>query len=205
MSPEHAEEVFRETMTAWGLSSSDSELRNELLVSIAQECIHGTSEAKDWSEVYLRMDHGDVSFGALHDNARAKTGQSNPIRVWLRSFRNAEIPKLCYDLLSNPENVIIRAVALSNYGDVSSNDIPYCFDTCVDTLKGGMPFSATEIVRMNFVKSRKLLDTQMKVQSTGVASASHDASTRSANAIAGGSGLAPAVDASTRIGLRPLR
>jgi hypothetical protein len=135
--PEVCETVFRAAITSWGVSGSSESDRDELMWCIAEVLVHGTSSEIDWEQVSFTYKGTVLTMAPFFDVAVKHLPVSNPVRVWVRDFRKAEIAVRISELLNTAENIEMRQVAAANYGTTIA-EARFCFDTSHALFHSGM-------------------------------------------------------------------
>jgi len=173
-----AEIVWTELLDAWGIGGTNTELREDIVVALAESLVQGTSIASDLEARCIIINDELCSLGVLKSLMVSRTNQSNPVKVFLRSFRKALIPIECFRILSAPENETLRAeVALRSGCELSK--APYAFDMFNDAA----PFlglSAYELLTARSVSKTYLAEVHAAAVSRPEETTPQDTSSRQA-------------------------
>lgn len=210
VSADVADTIWVEALEAWGVQGSSQELREEIILGIAEAAIQGTSVAADLEAVTVTVDEYTLSFGVLADVSQRYTRQPNPVRVFLRSFRNAVIPVTIYRLLSHPENAQLRALAAWKYG-CEPGKTQYAYDMIGDAAPF-LDMVGYDLLTARSVNRSFLKDHQSENSVRGMPSAAQDIASRQTGGMSaqtsvagGGGGGAAIADQGARLGFTPLR
>lgn len=147
-SQETCETVFRQGLSAWGLSGTTEGDRDELKWALAEVMVHGTSAEISWETVTFQFKGDTLTMAPFVQTCANFIGYTNPLRVWGRDYNRAEIPLRISALLADPENVELRQIATANYGTTMDN-AKYCFDLAHALSYSGMVMSHSEIMLIN--------------------------------------------------------
>lgn len=174
-SPEVAERIFRDAMSAWGMSSSDAATRDDLLGGLAEVLWASTSVETDYSVVEFSIGGQYLSLQVLVNQCQTAINHVNPLRVWIRSFRQAVLACRIHDFLDTPENIAQRQDAASSYG-ASIDNARFCFDMADALLVSGRYFNGSERQLINDLKIFATSRTQSNAQTRGQSQPSQDTS-----------------------------
>jgi len=159
-----AETIYRQVLTAYLGPQSTTEMREELLETLAEALQSSTSDETVWTDVSFELSDGGVKdLGLLHSVVTQHYSGVNPIRTWVKSFREGELPCRISDLLADPTNVAIRQVAAYRYGTPVDN-AHFCFDTADALLASGRVYSHSE---MKLIEGLKIVATDRAAQNAG--------------------------------------
>lgn len=170
-----AETIFQDTCSAWGISSSDAKDREELKGLLAEALHRATSVEIPYDQITFPFNTKTLDLGTLNTIASLKIGTANPIRTWMRSYNDAEMPVRISDFLDTEENLEERQVAAAAYGTVVSN-ARFCFDTADALLHSGRKYSASEILLIRALKSSVLAQAQTDATVRGLTQPAPDMS-----------------------------
>jgi len=192
-----AETVFRNTLNKWGLADSNEEERLDILRLIATACAISTSKDDENAETQIQYGAGFLPMRDLIDNARlmVRTTNDSVLRIWTRSFRDAQIPVMIFDMLGDPSNVEIRQ-ELARRCNGPPEHAQYMFDTSDALVKSGIQLSSDELRLFNSYRAARTSGTARPVGATADATPRGDAPRQSmppAKAV-------PVVPQSTRLG-----
>lgn len=170
VSAETCDTVFRSAITAWGLSGSTEAARDDLLWAIAETLAYGTSSEISWSVVTFSFNGDTLSMAVLFDAASTRIPFANPIRVWVRDFRKAEVAVRISELLRNPDNIEMRQTCAANYGTGLEN-ARFCFDTAHALTFSGMALSHADTMLIGQLSAMAITRSQDDAVSRGFAQA----------------------------------
>lgn len=170
VSAETCEAVFRSACSSWGIGGSSAQSRDDLVSALAEVFVHGTSSAIDWAVVKFMYGGTELSMNVFHDAASKDIGYVNPIRVWVRNFRNAEVAFRIHEFLNDPANVALRTTAAANYGTTVDN-ARFCFDTANALFNSGIVLSHTEVAMIRSLSNAVINRAQEDAVSRGFAAA----------------------------------
>jgi len=142
------ETVFRQAITAWGLSGTTEEDREELKWSLAEVFVYGTSAEISWEHVTFEYKGSLLAMAPFVQTCATHIPYTNPVRVWARDYNRADIPLRIATLLGDPENVEMRQIATANYGTTMDN-AKFCFDLAHALTYSGMSLSHSETMTIN--------------------------------------------------------
>lgn len=157
------DEILKAIRSAYGLSGSTQESRDELLWALAEAFVFGTSPEIDWKVV--TFDFGGSTYNCENIAAicSARISFVNPVRVWVRDYGKGEIPIRIHAILNSPENVGLRQTMACHYSTTTDN-ARFCFDTSIALLGSDLVFSHAEILMIkqlsNYNLSRAMHDSQ---------------------------------------------
>jgi hypothetical protein len=176
ISAEDADKVFLELLTEWGISQSTETTRLEVYHALAELGVYGTSVAATLEESRIVINSTTCPLSALSSLMVKYTSQPNPIKVFYRSFRNAEIPITMFNILSTVENVRIRATVQMRYG-IPMDEVPYAFDMFEDAAPY-LGLTTVQIQTANKVKAVYLSVKQQEAYSKNGGPPAQDVSNR---------------------------
>jgi len=203
-----AERIFRDALAEWGISSSNEGVREEILGGMAEVLWASTSSETDWSTVYFELEGELLCMQPFINVCVRSIGHDNPLRVWLRSFRHAEMALRIHDFLDTPENLAQRQEAAGSYG-AEIRDARFCFDMADALLITGREFTATDRNIINSLKIYATSRAQSNANARGLSQPMHDTSGgKAGGGRADGGGQLPGLNAappSIRSGFTPVR
>lgn len=205
-----ADRIFRDALQEWGMSSSSEGTREDVLGGLAEVLWASTSAETDYSAVMFEVEGSYLSVQPLINVATRHISVDNPLRVWIRSFRNAEMALRIHDFLDTPENLVQRQEAAASYG-AELRDARFCFDMGDALLITGREFSTSE---RNLIASLRIYATsraQGNAQARGMIQPTHDSSggkvggAPTAGGVNGGLSSVNPAPSSVRSGFAPIR
>jgi hypothetical protein len=205
ISDEVAEQIWRAALSLWNIGGSSEESRDELLWCLAEVFVHGTSSEIDWYAVKFTYGGTEHDLGAFHSVCSQNVPYVNPIRVFVRDFRKAEIAMRIHELLNNAENLELRQRQIARYG-TSVENARFCFDTAHALFDSGMTLKPTDIHTINQLAKVAISNAHEDAVSRGFASAPSDHA-----GVVGGSKPSPQVtpapqtDSGARAGFKSVR
>jgi len=152
MSNEQAEIAYRAALTAYGLGDTTEEQRLEFLGCLTEALAFATSTEVEYSQVSFEYEGSRYALDVLDDATIAVYSGENPLRTWVKSFRDAQMCLRISDFLDTPENVGVRQVAAARYG-MPVADAKYCFDCADGLLRTDRTFSYSEAKTIEMAKS----------------------------------------------------
>lgn len=168
--PDVAESVFRAAIAAWNISGSTEEDRDELLWATAEAFIHGTSSEINWEQVSFKFKGSVFTMAPFASVAAQAISYANPIRVWVRDFRKAEVAMRMHELLNNPDNLELRQMAAGTYGTTVDN-ARFCFDCAHALPTSGLYLGHSDIIMISKLASVAINRSQEDAISRGFAQA----------------------------------
>lgn len=204
MSATSAENAWVKILTAYDLDGSNVDLREEFIMAMATLLIQGSSVATNYEDQIIVLEGREMPLSIMVSIVSRYTTQPNPQRVWLRSFRNAEVPYTAYLILNEPENREQRMQAMIRY-KVPEDKVCYAFDMVEAALPRIEGAGSGLIALITAMKRVHLAEYHEETRSRGQNVALHDSSNRfvaSANRNSGGGGGGPG-DQKDRLGLIP--
>lgn len=205
ISKETAETIWRAALGMWGVDGSTEDSRDELLWCLAEVFVHGTSSEIDWHAVKFTYNGSEYDLAAFHSTCSQHIPYVNPIRVFVRDFRKAEIAMRIHELLNSAENLELRQRQIARYG-TSVENARFCFDTAHALFDSGMTLKPTDIHVINQLAKVAISSAHEDAVSRGYASAPSDHS-----AVVGGTkptpqtAPAPQTDSGVRAGFKSVR
>lgn len=170
VSSEVCEAIFRDAIAGWGIGGSDEAMRDELLWSIAEVLVHGTSSEISWPQVTFTFEGAELTMAAFVAACSLRIGFANPVRVWVRDFRKGEVAVRISEMLNNPENIDIRQTQASRYGTTVDN-AKFCYDTSHALFASGMTLGHADIILINQLAATAINSSQEDAISRGHAQA----------------------------------
>lgn len=174
-SDEVAERIFRDTLSEWGVTSSDEATRSDILGGLAEVLWASTSVETDYSTVTFEVNGTTLCVATLVNRCNTAVSSLNALRTWIRSFRRAEIALRIHDFLDTPENISQRQEAAASYGADIANS-RFCFDMADALLISGRDYNGTERRIIEDLKIYATSRSQNNAQSRGLSQASQDTS-----------------------------
>lgn len=166
MSLAAADRVFRGACAEWDVGDMNVDSRDSLLGDIAEALLRSTSMETDMANVTFTSGDDEYELDVLVRHAMQATNQPNPLRVWIRSFKNGEVAARMSDMLADPANSAIRQQAAMDYGATPS-DAYLCFDMA-DALVGYRVLTQSELSKINRLKAFKLRDAAERATAKGM-------------------------------------
>jgi len=205
ISPETAEQIWRSALNQWGIGGSTEDSRDELLWCLAEVFVHGTSSEIDWHVVKFTYNGTEHDLAVFASVCSLNVQYINPIRVFVRDFRKAEIAMRIHELLNNPENMELRQRQIARYG-TSVENARFCFDTAHALFDSGMTLKPADIHTINQLAKVAISSSHEDAVSRGFSSAPSDHA-----GVVGGSKPppqttpAPQTDSGARAGFKSVR
>jgi hypothetical protein len=205
-SAETCETIWKNALSAWGFSGTTTTEREDLMWAIAEVLVSGTSAEIDWECVSFEYSGSTYTMSAFADAAAREINYTNPVRVWARDFRRAEIPIRIHTLLGNPENLQIRQTAAANYGTTVDN-AEFCFDTAHALLGSGLQLNHAHTALIQALSASVITRSHEDGISRGLAQATSDRSTTIPSTLRtqAPSVAPPVASPAERSGFKPIR
>lgn len=196
------DEIMKQVLNVYLPNGQSEESRTEFKWLLAEAAIGGTSRDTAFEAVEFTVGETTMTLAPLAQICNMLVHHANPVRAFIRNYNKGEIPQMCYDLLANPENVVLRGQAVLRY-ETTYDKVPFCFDTVKGLLLTGTHYTEGEIHVMDRIARFQIQKAQIEAQSKGFTNAVPDRS----DMVAGNENDKPVTTTTPteRGGFKPLR
>lgn len=148
ITPSDAELVFENSMVAWRLDPEDALVADELLTAFAEVLVTGSSD-RVFDRATVKVVGVRLALSVFMRELRAVVNADNALRLWVRSFREAQMCLRISELLANPVNNVLRQRAAYCY-KASMDYVHLCFDTVrtYGRVVGGLRYTERVFIRV---------------------------------------------------------